>query len=54
MIVLLYKDHADISSMVHLKTSTGGLFEVRVSGHIYKDEQRLTSRSASPIALVDA
>jgi RNA-binding protein YhbY len=54
MIVLLNKNGANISSAISLEMPARGLIKVKISCHIYRDEKRLTSRSASPIALVDA
>jgi hypothetical protein len=53
-IVLLNKDGANIGSAISLETPARGLIKVRISHHIYRDKKSLTSRSASPIALVDA
>jgi RNA-binding protein YhbY len=54
MTVLLNKDGENIGSAISLEMPTRGLIKVRISHHIHRDKKSLTSRSASPIALVDA
>jgi hypothetical protein len=55
MIVLLNEDGANIRSAIGLDTPPAeALIEVRMSCHVHRGENRLTSRSASPIAFIDA
>lgn len=55
MIVLLNEDGANIRSAIGLDTPPAeALIKVRMSCHVHRGENRLTSRSASPIAFVDA